>query len=527
LPKTEPARRNSVSPRNWVSATPQRLVIGPPERLPLKLGQNVIAASADGQVIAQSMWTGYGEQDYAGGWILHPSRSEPRQVDPGASVGACSVSPDGRWISFLVGNGQGARIKVYESSICKCVFQTPLAEPPPVYCRFSPDGFWLLTQEADGGHVYAVDTWVPGHSLGPGRPWDATSDLVVMGESNGIYRLVELATGRELARLEDPEQVSGAAGFTPDGSKLVVTAKYGLRVWDLRLIRQELKHLGLDWDGPAYFAGQDSGLDTKPSQAGKPDLKVEVELGLLDSERIKVLNDQLAGHIREGQWKEATADFAQLTKLDPTEHSYWYESAPLYLQLGDQEGYRRICGAMLARFGNTDNRQIAERAAKTCLLAPDAVSDLGPVLKLADLAVTGITEQTGYYRWFVLAKGMAEYRAGHYAAAIDWLNRVSPQIDGERRDATVFAVLAMANHRLASAQGADATRLDKEARKALQHAKAILSEKMPNPKAGRPFTAYFHDWLRPLILCREAEALLGIKDEKTQPINTNDTKVKP
>ena len=54
--------------------------------------------------------------------------------------------------------------------------------------------------------MYATGTWEPGPQLGAGEPTDATSELVVMAQTNGIYRLVELATGRELAQLEDPEQ---------------------------------------------------------------------------------------------------------------------------------------------------------------------------------------------------------------------------------------------------------------------------------------------------------------------------------
>jgi hypothetical protein len=61
-----------------------------------------------------------------------------------------------------------------------------------------------------------------------------------------------MSTGRELARLEDPDQDASFAQFTPDGTKLVALARDGLRVWDLRRIRQELTKLGLDWDAPAF-----------------------------------------------------------------------------------------------------------------------------------------------------------------------------------------------------------------------------------------------------------------------------------
>src|SRR5262249_4415759 len=115
----------------------------------------------------------------------------------------------------------------------------------------SPDGRWLVTS-GDGGRAHAAGSWEPGPRLGPGevRAVSPDSDLVVMALSNGIYRLVELASGRELARLEDPDQPYGYAAFAPDGTPLVVAAQDGLRVWDLRLIRKGLAELGLDWGAP-------------------------------------------------------------------------------------------------------------------------------------------------------------------------------------------------------------------------------------------------------------------------------------
>jgi WD40 repeat protein len=223
-----------------------RLVIGPPESLPFHGGQSYIATSRDGRVIAQSMFNGYGTQQYAGGWILHPNSPTPRQVDAGSSMHWNDVSSDGRWVAFGVHDDW---VIVYDSATGQRVWKSPIDRR--YYCRFSPDGRWLIT-DADGGRLYSVGTWEPGPQLGPGIPWDATSKLAVMGQTNGVYRLVELATGRELAQLEDPEQNIGAATFTRDGTKLVVAAKNGLRVWDLRRIRAELVKLGLDWDAPSY-----------------------------------------------------------------------------------------------------------------------------------------------------------------------------------------------------------------------------------------------------------------------------------
>src|SRR5262249_5586393 len=106
----------------------------------------------------------------------------------------------------------------------------------------------------NGGRAYRVGTWEPGPELGVGLPWDISPDsrLVVLQLPEGIYRLVERATGRELARLEDPEQNASPAGFTPAGPRLVVRAFDGLRVWDLRRMRVRLPRLGFDWEAPPH-----------------------------------------------------------------------------------------------------------------------------------------------------------------------------------------------------------------------------------------------------------------------------------
>jgi hypothetical protein len=67
----------------------------------------------------------------------------------------------------------------------------------------------------------------------------------------GVVRLVDPRTGREYARLEDPNQdrARGMA-FSSDGGLLAVTSgdSQSIHVWDLRAIRQQLVEMGLDWD---------------------------------------------------------------------------------------------------------------------------------------------------------------------------------------------------------------------------------------------------------------------------------------
>jgi serine/threonine protein kinase/WD40 repeat protein/Tfp pilus assembly protein PilF len=472
------------------TANPGRIVVGPPERLPLKPGRQAIAASRDGQVIAQCMWFGYGME--GGGWILHPNSPVPHKVNAGASMRACGVTPDGRWVAFAGGKGE-VHIKVYEADTLKCVFQRPSKYVS--YARFTSDGRWLVTG-IDGGQVYEVGTWAPGPKLGPGTPWSATKDVVVMVQPNGIYRLVELATGRELARLEDPEQNSGAAVFTPDGSKLVVTAKDGLRVWVLRRIRQELGQLGLDWDGPPYWdresnvGDQESGNEErrhndrpsplKDRQVGKPELRIEIDLGkvVMDpppaGEELPVagsLHHRLTlyslaiavaplpfhpepfrqrGHVYQqlGQPQQAIEDFsAALIRQPPNPelqaHLYTFRGKNYW----DLKDYERAI-ADFEKSLEIDPR--SREAAWVCIdlawiyvTGPEKLRNPKKALVLAKKAVASKPTQ-----WdFLTTLGVAYYRLGHYSEAVETLKSSLSRNDGQA-DAFDLFFLAMCHARL-------------------------------------------------------------------------------
>jgi serine/threonine protein kinase/Flp pilus assembly protein TadD len=253
----------------------------------------------------------------------------------------------------------------------------------------------------------------------------------------------------------------------------------------------------------------------QPEKQAKPD-DVEIYNLVLEANpgAASAYGGRGAAYAALGQWEKAAADLARLVDLEPGDHWSWYQSAVLRLQIDDHEGYRRSCREMLNRFGNTDNPAIAERIAKTCSLAPNAVTNIETVVKLADRAV----EKNGSDRWILLAKALAEFRADHAADALGWANGLTPNADRYHLDATAFAVLALAQHRLGRTY---------EAREALASAQAVLAQKMPDPGKRKYFGSDWHDWLRAQILVHEAEAQLSIEDKKSPHQETKDTKNKP
>jgi hypothetical protein len=73
----------------------------------------------------------------------------------------------------------------------------------------------------------------------------------------GVIALADTETGKELTRMEHPDQaIANALAFTPDGSSIVAgtTVEQAIFAWDLRAIAKELKGLHLTWDVPLAHA---------------------------------------------------------------------------------------------------------------------------------------------------------------------------------------------------------------------------------------------------------------------------------
>jgi tetratricopeptide (TPR) repeat protein len=199
-----------------------------------------------------------------------------------------------------------------------------------------------------------------------------------------------------------------------------------------------------------------------------------------------------------GEWTTVAADQARLLELQPRDHYLWYRAAVVQAHLGNKAAQRRLCRSMLERFGNTKDPDIAERTAKTCLLLPEVSADRKRLARLLDLASTQKPDHPGM-PWYQLAKGLAAYRAGHFADALPWLKKSLANQAPVYVQANAHFLLAMAQHRLGRAAAARAT---------LARALEISSRQVPTlARSG----GYWHDWLITDLLRGEAEALVAGK----------------
>jgi hypothetical protein len=236
-------------PRRVMAADHVRF--GPPQRW-TERGHFVsgMDGSADGKLIVVSGWP-Y-RDDNLGFRDGQPCARRP--YGPHKEVRTLAVSGDGR---FVATSGHGDFVKVWDGPTGALLHDLSFA------CgrlRFSHDSRWLLTllkESATGVQAWEAGSWLPRwtQKAEGADPLAISPDdqLIITSRRDGLLCLISSATGRTLARLEDPER--GRANFltfSPDGGKIIVLSNdnQALHVWDLRLVRRGLVELGLDWEGP-------------------------------------------------------------------------------------------------------------------------------------------------------------------------------------------------------------------------------------------------------------------------------------
>lgn len=175
-------------------------------------------------------------------------------------------------------------------------------------------------------------------------------------------------------------------------------------------------------------------------------------LGATNTQTLQTLRGLVDLSGRVGDWAGCVGHARTLMELSGYDPLVARGCAVAALLAGDERTYREVCVRMIAEHGTTADPVTAERTAKVCLLAPDALADPTPALRLAKLTVN--SRETDL--WFRLVQGMAEFRSGHPEAAIQWLE---PVLSGDELHAATLAgyFTSMAQHRLNAAEQARTT----------------------------------------------------------------------
>jgi WD40 repeat protein len=194
-----------------------------------------------------------------------------------------ALSGDGRWAASS--GWHSDRVRLWDVDTGRMVREWVLGKRTFVY--FTPDSRALIIARGDDFCFWDVATLRPMLRLRrelapyPGHvAFSPDGRLMALEMAPAVIHLMEAATGRTVAKLEDPHGDRATwQGFTPDGTQLAVIASYAgaIHIWDLSAIRARLKAMDLDRDWPedppaagAVPAADPVTIEVLPGDLAKP-----------------------------------------------------------------------------------------------------------------------------------------------------------------------------------------------------------------------------------------------------------------
>ena len=342
---------------------PNEIRLGPPKKIALPIVPHRGSHSPDRRILTIA-------SEESGGALLldliKPSSKGRFFAHPSASEAV--LSPDGRWMASS--GWHSDRVRLWNATTGYMVHEWVLGPMTGIY--FTPDSSALIICRGDAFTFWDVETLQPIRRLARDVPiypghvaFSPDGTLMALEMVPAVIHLKEIATGRTIAKLEDPHgDRAGWLSFTPDGTQLVVAANYAkaIHVWDLRLIRERLKRMALDWEWPE-FPPED------PQSHSDRLAKIEVLPGDLAKPALS----------REQSARFAIARFRRDVEADP------------------------------------DNASACNNLAWAYLTAPVALRDLKAALPLAETAVRLANGNANYRNTL----GVAYYRIGRYREAVE------------------------------------------------------------------------------------------------------------
>jgi serine/threonine protein kinase/WD40 repeat protein len=230
----------------------RRLALGPPRALPLRQGPGRGAVSRDGRLLAACY-------DRVECDVLDRATGTVRPLRGGhPAAGHVAISPDGRRVA--TSGWHTEEVRVWDAATGERLHTLTPGHQASVF--FSADSRSLITSRGDGYQFWGAEDvrpgrWLPRDVAGyPGHvAFTPDGRLMALELTPGVISLLDAETLHPIARLADPDGHRATwLGFTPDGTRLLAVAHYdkAVHVWDLRLIRERLAGIGLDWEWPPF-----------------------------------------------------------------------------------------------------------------------------------------------------------------------------------------------------------------------------------------------------------------------------------
>jgi tetratricopeptide repeat protein/WD40 domain-containing protein len=372
------------------------------------LGPARVLSSLPGSQSSCACWAADGRSLLAADWnqsralLLHlDDPGKPLELKPHRNSGVVALSPAGEWAATF--GWQSNDLIVWNAKNGREAWRRPLTRGN---VAFNPAGGLLVTIGAEQGiHFRDVASGepklrVPTAGASPfAIAFNADGTILAVGESGRGIRLLGPATGRELATLDAPyDQGCRWLSFSPDGSQLAAsTGNHTIQLWDLRLMRQHLADLDLDWHLPTYPLAKAPGAPVR--------LEIRLDPDLLYA---RALHWQ-----RTGDYAQAVADLRACLKGDA--------------------GRADACN-LLAWF---------------LVAGPAELRNPDEALPLAEQAVARRPDDGNYRNTL----GVVYYRLGRYEQAVDTLARNRRQSRGRLAACDGF-FLAMSHQRLGQTEQA-------------------------------------------------------------------------
>jgi serine/threonine protein kinase/tetratricopeptide (TPR) repeat protein len=216
--------------------------------------------------------------------------------------------------------------------------------------------------------------------------------------------------------------------------------------------------------------------------------------------------DQARAHSARAEWYaarfllgEAATDLAEANRAEPSWRSC-FRLAIATAAVGDPDRYREACRALIDLDKRANDPENAERVLKACSLRPDSGIDPDRLARLVRSA-SAVKPGPSPAEWAPFAVGLAAYRSGRYAEAIEALresrrrNEALPKGAYQALTAAILEVEAMTLFRLGGVAAA---------RRSLDRARRIKL----NAAAIDGLLTNWYDWATVEVLDREARSLL-------------------
>ena len=402
-----------------ISRTPNNEKIGPPQLLSTDQTIDGFSLSADGRLVALATYDG-------GGVVLSTDpESASRRVLPHQDTRGVAVSPDGKRV--VTASHTYGTIKVWEARTGQLVHDFPVNPRHRSAVLFSPDGRWPAANfNEQGSELIDTATWKSRlrfwNVFGPAS-FSPDSTTFAFETYEGSIALVDLATGLELARFDDPDgSRADQMVFSRDGTKLIASLmdQNLVRIWDLRAVRHRLAELQLDWSPPpAWGSAPPAPTDSWPP--APPAFRVE--RGQLDKWiKLAAIKDR----------EQAIADDERLLNAGPAQPEVRQRLAMACNNLawelitGPRSSFVPSRALPLARRAVTltDGETIYLNTLGLALYRADHFHEAIPLLEQSLTAGKG--EGAGY-DLFILSLchaqiGDARQAKNHFDRAVSWLN---------------------------------------------------------------------------------------------------------